>query len=345
MKKFGTLFFALAAMTTATHAQYHGKYVGWSTGYIYGGNFPAGVFKAYTHLVNFHVTVTASGGLGTGDLQGGSHASFIAQCHSHGVKAILGIGGEGEHGHFNSACSNAGTQNTLVKNIMDMTIDNGYDGVDLDWEVAEDPNYDNSPANVAKFKAFHQQVVDEVRKHPGLLVTAAITDDWYPNCSASVCAMMDQANGMSYDITAANEYKDAEMVFKLGAPKANHGIGYDMHNLADNLAKCRLAIDSGFGGVMGWDVGKASASVYDSLARYVSHSTTSIVPGPYFVRSKTKVGLAKGAGSELRMYDVKGALMKTGLSIVPMAGNSAGAYVFKPSENSNLQAAKAIVVK
>jgi len=90
----------------------------------------------------------------------------------------------------------------------------GYDGVDLDWEVAEDPAYDNSPANVAKFVAFHKQVRDSVKAHPPLMITAAITDDWYPNCSAAVCSMMEQANGMSYDISAANEYRDASIVFK-----------------------------------------------------------------------------------------------------------------------------------
>lgn len=307
MKKLPLL---IAALACAVHAQYKGKYVGWSTGYYYGGTLSEGVFKAFTHLMNFHVTVSANGSLGTGDLRGSDQAAFVAACHAHGVKALLSIGGEGEHPGFAAACSNASTQTTLVKNILAMTLKYGYDGVDLDWEVAEDPNYDNSPANVARFLGFHKEVRDSVRTHKGLLITAAITDDWYPNCSAAVCPIMDQANSMSYDQTAASEWRDASIVFKLGAPKANHGIGFDMSNLADNLAKCRLAIDSSFGGVMAWDVGKSSAMAYDSIAHYVTHSPVTGVY-PYRIRSPRAATptLFTGAGSlwfENRAYDARG---------------------------------------
>lgn len=371
MKRLWTLFFMLAVMSSATQAQYKGKYVGWSTGYVYGsGTLNPGVYKAFTHLMNFHVTVTASGGLGTGDLRQSNQQGFVSACHANGVKALLSIGGEGEHNNFVAACANAGTQTTLVKNIMNMVISNGYDGVDLDWEVAEDPSYDNNPANVAKFVAFHKQVRDSVKAHPPLLIMAAITDDWYPNCSAAVCAMMDQANGMSYDISAANEYKDASIVFKLGAPKANHGIGFDMNNLADNLAKCRLAIDSGFGGVMAWDVTRGNAAAFDSIAHYVSHVPTNLGsfarPGNdvrLFVKNDGMGGVTlvsysvpasvNGTWVDLGMYDVNGALVKTifrgksnsGPFAVPMDKNRAGAYIFKLSADSYVRTAKAIVVK
>jgi hypothetical protein len=337
MKKPSTLLLFIALAGSIAQAQYKGKYVGWSTGYVYGGGgLQPGVYKAFTHLMNFHVTVTGDGGLGTGDLYQQNHQAFVADCHAHGVKAILSIGGEGEHGHFVAACSNAGTQTKLVKNIMDMTLAGGYDGVDLDWESAEDGGYDSKPANVAIFKAFHQEVVDAVRTHPGLLVTAALTDDWYPNCTAAVCPIVDQANGMSYDISAANEYKDAEIVFKLGAPKANHGIGFDMKNLGDNLAKCRLAIDSSFGGVMAWDVNKSSGSVYDSLARYVSHATTGVRP---FIRgSQGRLVVQNGTLRFHSGYDVKGALM-------PVAARSAGAYVFRLPAAGKASPAKAILLK
>lgn len=310
MKKLLNLVPMLLALSSLAQAQYKGKYVGWSTGYVYGsGTLAPGVYKAFTHLMNFHVTVGADGSLGTGDLRQSDQKGFVAACHANGVKALLSIGGEGEHAHFAAACANPATQTTLVKNIMNMTISNGYDGVDLDWEVAEDPNYDNSPANVAKFVAFHKQVRDSVKAHPPLSITAAITDDWYPNCSAAVCSMMDQANGMSYDISAANEYKDAAIVFKLGAPKANHGIGFDMNNLADNLAKCRLAIDSGFGGVMAWDVTKGNAAAFDSIAHYVTHVTTGIGPLP---RAGKNISLFvnRGEMSMVSMYDTKGVLVK-----------------------------------
>jgi chitinase len=270
----GKLFFVvlmLLVMSSFTQAQYKGKYVGWSTGHVYGGGtLNTKLFAAFTHLVNFHITVNTNGTLGTGDLPQSNQANFVSVCHANNVKALLDIGGQGEHAHLVAATATAALQTTLVKNIMAMTLQYGYDGVDLDWEVAEDPNCDNNTAKVAHFKAFHQQVHDSVKAHPPLLITAAVTDDWYPNCSAAVCAMMDQANGMSYDISAANELNDANSLFRLGAPKSNHGIGFDMNSqgAADNLAKCRLAIDNSFGGVMAWDVTGFSAAMLDSLARY-----------------------------------------------------------------------------
>jgi hypothetical protein len=374
MRKLFSLVLMLLVMSSFTQAQYKGKYVGWSTGYVYGTPMGAGLYKAFTHLCNFHVTVTASGGLGTGDLRNG-HASFVSACRANGVKSILSIGGQGEHFNFNNACSNAATQTTLVRNIINMTRQNGYDGVDLDWEVAEDPSYDNNQANVQKFYKFHKQVRDSVKAHPPLLILAAITDDWYPNCSAIVCAMMDQANGMSYDISAAREYADASIVFRLGAPKANHGIGFDMNSfgLADNLAKCRLAIDSGFGGVMAWSVTGFSAAMLDSLARYVNPNRTTIALAPsqmrsanganLFVRSNRVAGLngifytvpasVNGATVDLGMYDVKGCLVKTifhgtrnaGTFVAPMDNIRAGTYIFRLSANSSVQTTRAFVVK
>ncbi len=361
----------LTVLGSPTHAQYKGKYVGWSTGYVYGaGTIPAGVYKAFTHLMNFHVTVDGSGGLGTGDLRQSNQKDFVAKCHANGVKALLSIGGEGEHANFVAACANASTQTTLVKNIIDMTVSNGYDGVDLDWEVAEDPAYDGNKANVAKFLAFHKEVWDAVKTHPGLMITAAITDDWYPNCSAAVCSMMDQANGMSYDISAANEYKDAAIVFKLGAPKANHGIGFDMNNLADNLAKCRLAIDSGFGGVMAWDVTKGNQAAFDSIARYVTHVPVNLRASErmgndarLFVKGNGAGGMTlvsyslpsalRGTPVELGMYGMDGALVKSlfhgkgnsGAFLLPVDKAHPGAYVLKLSANSSVQTAKTIVLK
>jgi hypothetical protein len=371
MRKLFSLVLMLLVMSSFAHAQYKGKYVGWSTGYVYGTPMSAGLYKAFTHLCNFHVTVTTSGGLGTGDLRNG-HASFVSACHANQTKAILSIGGAGEHFNFDGACSNAATQTTLVKNIINMTIANGYDGVDLDWEVAEDPNYDNVQANVQKFYKFHKQVCDSVKAHPPLLITAAVTDDWYPNCSAIVCAMMDQANAMSYDISAANELNDANAVFSRGAPKANHGIGFDGNSfgLADNLAKCRLAIDNGFGGVMAWAVTGFSAAMLDSLARYVNPNRSTIALAPSRMRSVSHADLSvrtvglngvfytvpasvNGTTVDLGMYDVKGCLVKTifhgtrsaGTFVAPMDNVCAGTYVFRLSANSSVQTTRAFVVK
>jgi hypothetical protein len=377
MKKFFSVFLMLLLMSSFTNAQYKGKYVGWSTGYVYGsGTLNAKLYKAFTHLVNFHVTVTTSGGLGTGDLRQSNQANFVSVCHANNVKALLDIGGAGEHDHFKAACANASTQTTLVKNIINMALQYGYDGVDLDWEVAEDNDgWDNVAANQAMFLAFHKQVHDSVKAHPPMMITAAVTDDWYPHCSAEVCSMMDQANAMSYDIKAANELNDANSVFSLGAPKSNHGIGFDMNSqgAADNLAKCRLAIDNSFGGVMAWSVTGFPNDFLDSLAHYVNpnRTTTALVSSQMHsangadlcARNIRVAGLneiiytvpasVNGTSVELGMYDLRGALVKTifhgtrnaGTFVVGMDKTSAGTYVFKLSENSSVTATKVFFIK
>lgn len=377
MPKLFSVVLAFMLMTSFAQAQYKGKYVGWSTGYVYSNATITSTYgRAFTHLVNFHITLNTAGDLSTGDLKFTSHANFISQSHANGCKALLCIGGQGEHDHFKGACASAATQTTLVKNIMNMVRTNGYDGVDLDWEVAEDNDgWDNVAANQAMFLAFHKQVHDSIKAHPPLLITAAVTDDWYPHCSAEVCSMMDQANSMSYDQPAANELNDANSVFSLGAPKANHGIGFDMNSqgAADNLAKCRLAIDNAFGGVMMWAVTGATSAFLDSLARYVNPDRLPISvtnsqmrvasDATLLVRCNKLTGAneifftvpSSGSGMlvDLSMYDVQGRLVGTilhgmrtaGSFVAPITGNSAGTYVFRLSENTSVQSTKAFVVK
>src|SRR5689334_17997416 len=101
MKK---LFVSLLLILTAwpARSQVNGKYVRWSTGYIFTGNFNAVAFKCFTHLANFQVTVKGTGDISTGSLAE-PHASFVQTCHSKGIKAIVCIGGAGQSKNFSAA--------------------------------------------------------------------------------------------------------------------------------------------------------------------------------------------------------------------------------------------------
>ncbi len=381
MKRSYAILLTIAVMSSFSFAQYKGKYVGWSTGYVYGrGTLSTTLGSAFTHLVNFHITVTTSGGLDTGDLPQSDQPNFVSMAHALGCKALLCIGGEGEHDHFVAATATAALQTTLIKNIMKMVISNGYDGVDLDWEVAEDdpqngPYWDDNPTNVAHFFAFHKQIRDSVRAHPPLIFTAAITDDWYPNCSAAICTLVVQANSMSYDQSDTSEWADAENVFRLGAPKSNHGIGFNMTSsyISDNCGKCRLAIDSGFGGVMGWSITGGSTAMFDSLARYVNKNATPVVFNPvfaqtgnessFFVKNDGTTGLTRvsysiptsvnGSLVDIGMFDVRGRLVgtvfhgvsNTGIFDIATMANPAGTYILRLSTNNNFHASRALVVR
>ena len=62
----------------------------------------------------------------------------------------------------------------LVKNILKFMKDNGYDGVDMDWESGEESD---DAAMVAKFKGLHQEIHDSLGTiSPRPLMTAAVAD-------------------------------------------------------------------------------------------------------------------------------------------------------------------------
>ncbi|MDB6035791.1 MAG: chiB1 [Verrucomicrobiales bacterium] len=261
----------------SAHAQYKGKYVGWSAGYIFTGSTSQVSWKAFTHLLNFQVTVSTNGSINPGSLAMNSQ-QFVTACHQHGVKALVCIGGAGESPHFSAATSSAGTQTILVKNILNLVRSGGYDGVDMDWEAGEE---NDNPGMVTKFKSLHKELRDSINKMtPRPMMTAAVATDWYPNCTSAIAPYVDQLNNMSY----YNRVKDMDGLFKpvldKGVAKNIQGVGFgfdtdnEITDVADIAAKCRYSIDNGYGGIMVWDITHAPASTMDTVARYVSLSYT-----------------------------------------------------------------------
>jgi hypothetical protein len=266
---------AILFLAPSSHAQYKGKYVGWSAGYVFTGSLNSVAWKSFTHLMNFQVTVNGDGSINTGSLST-QHAAFISACHQHGVKALVCIGGAGESPHFSSACSNPASQTKLVRNIVNLVRTAGYDGVDMDWEAAEES--DNT-AMVAKFKGLHKELRDSINAmSPKPLMTAAVATDWYPNCTASIAPYLDQMNNMSY----YNRVGDMNNIFKpvldRGVAKTLQGVGFgfdtdnEITDINDIIAKCKYAVDNGYGGIMVWDITHAPAATMDSVAHYVTHN-------------------------------------------------------------------------
>jgi hypothetical protein len=175
-----------------------------------------------------------------------------------------------------------------------------------------------------------------------------------------------------------NYVKDMTMIFapmvKAGVPKSKMavGFGWDTDNEItdpnDILAKCRYAIDSGYGGIMAWDITSAPTYVLDSIARYVTHNSTAAgdplrmatdaesgiyILGNGTIRFHAPAGLP-GEAIDLGMYDIKGALVKTlfrgtyGAAedrAVEIGRACPGMYVFKVSAGTKTYAAKGIIAK
>lgn len=174
----------------------------WVTGYYVGYQRdlypPAAVdFASLTHLIVGRVTPTATGGLTTtfdiDATQGPAMARDLAvRAHAANVKAVLMVGGAGEHAGWVGAAS-AGHRAAFVQALLAAMDDYGYDGVDLDWEPIE-------AADEAPLRA----LVTALRAaRPGMIITMPL--GWvnanFPDVSgvyAQLAPDLDQLNLMSY---------------------------------------------------------------------------------------------------------------------------------------------------
>jgi hypothetical protein len=377
MKKLFTLSLMVLVMSSLIQAQYKGKYEGWSIGYVFQGSASAAHYKAFTHIVRFGQSAASNG-----NVNGGSNtSSFVTACHNNNDKAIICIGGAGNAGAYAAACANPATRATLIHNILNLVRSNGYDGLDLDWEVAEDGSFEGTPSKVATYAALHKEMRDSINKMtPRPIFCSCAATLWYTKSCLAAAPYVDQLNNMSY----YNYVKDMNMIFapmiKGGVAKSRMGVGFgwDVDNEItdpnDILAKCRYAIDSGYGGIMAWDITSAPTYVLDSIARYVTHNPATFASeGPLQMQQPDDAGLFMhykngiagltgisyrvpgGAVGDLRMYDVKGALVRTlvlgrnaaaeGTVAIPFDKTSPGTYVFMLSANSRTYTVKGFVAR
>lgn len=84
-------------------------------------------YKKLTHINHFGVGFGSDGSLSVPD--GFLEPELIRKAHKAGVKVLLGIGGD-----FPALDGNPNLTATLVGNLWDFIAQNGYDGIDIDWE-------------------------------------------------------------------------------------------------------------------------------------------------------------------------------------------------------------------
>jgi hypothetical protein len=378
MKQYGLPAMAILAAATFAQAQYKGKYEGWSTGYLFEGSLNARHYKAFTHIMDFGPSVNSSGTVGKG-----RGASFVNACHAGGVKALICFGGQGNSSTNSAACATAAGRTKLVNSIMSAALAGGYDGIDMDWETGEEDGFDGNAAKVEMFRAFHKELRDSIdARTPRLIFTAAVVFSWYPNCSNAIAPYLDQANSMTYYDPVGKMAEYLGPAFLKGTPRTKVGVGFgwdtdgEVTATSDILAKCRWAIDNGYGGIMGWHIANASTQVLDSIATYVTHTPTAIALPTAAERQARAIALRAGydgmkrlrefncivplnpsrsASVNLSMYAQDGRLVKTlfqgnsrsGNFVVPMdnAAIDPGAYVFRLSADSKVASAKAIIAQ
>ncbi len=89
-------------------------------------------YDKLTHIIHAGVPFGADGTLAVPD--GFIEPDLITNAHAVGVKVMLLIGGD-----VPALENNRTLLNTVVANVQTFVIENGYDGVDLDWEYPQTP--------------------------------------------------------------------------------------------------------------------------------------------------------------------------------------------------------------
>ena len=203
-------------------------------------------FGILTHILVGRIRPAADGSVITNfdvdDVQGPAMARTLAtRAHAAGKKALLMLGGAGEHAAFQSAASSA-NRARFAANLIRVMDALGYDGIDVDWEPIL--LVDRAPL-VA--------LLEELRRlRPGILLTVPVQwvnvnlasreiDPWY----AELAARVDRMNIMSYDMAGpwgweswhhsaltdhaglrpSSVSSSAETYLRVGVPRAKLGIG------------------------------------------------------------------------------------------------------------------------
>jgi chitinase len=242
---------ATVTVTAPTPGGGSGK---WVSGYYTGWNAdlypPEKVdFSAMTHIIVGRATPRPDGTVSTAfDTSNGPAMArtLSTRAHAAGRKAIIMVGGAGEHDNWVAAASNA-NRAKFVQNLLSAMDSLGYDGLDIDWEPVETADKPNLLALVKELRA----------ARPGMLLTFPIgwininetVDPWFAN----LVPYMDQINIMSYEMigpwdgwqswytsalyghasnrpTSVSASLDAWA--RVGIPKAKLGMGIPFYGMA-----------------------------------------------------------------------------------------------------------------
>ncbi|MBZ4415045.1 glycosyl hydrolase family 18 protein [Myxococcus sp. RHSTA-1-4] len=175
----------------------------WVSGYYTGWNadmYPPDKvdFSAMTHIMVGRATPRPDGTVSAAfDNDNGPQIArtLATRAHAAGRKALIMVGGAGEHDNWVGAASNA-NRARFVQNLLAAMDSLGYDGLDLDWEPVETADKPNLLALVKELRA----------ARPGMLLTFPIgwininmptdADPWFAN----LVPYVDQINVMSYEM-------------------------------------------------------------------------------------------------------------------------------------------------
>ena len=150
-------------------------------------------FGQFTHLIHAFATIKngaihTEGNLPSRELTSAGHAA--------GIKVLLGLGGEDSGAELSAMARNPATEAACVQGLAKLVADNGYDGIDVDWEFP-------TSADTANAVAFVSQLRQALRQsNPDALVTMPLPWTNYDGQSfdgPKLANLIDLAFIMTYD--------------------------------------------------------------------------------------------------------------------------------------------------
>ena len=208
-------------------------------------------FSTLTHLMVGRITPLSDGTINiTFDIDtthGPIFAKAAAQAaHAAGRKAILMLGGAGEHAGFVGAASDQ-NRAKFVQNILARMDEYGYDGIDMDWEPVE-----------AADRAPLKSLIHDLRTaRPNMLLTMPVgfvnanfpgeVDAYY----AEIAADLDQMNIMTYGMSGNYDGWDTWHFGPLFGEAPTHPVSVDhsvQRYVQIGVPKAKLGIGMGFYG-------------------------------------------------------------------------------------------------
>ena len=199
VKKLLTLLgFSAILLSGTLHAQ-------WITGYFESNNGVESVsqipWNKYTHIVHFAASTSGSGDVQLHWLNQTEIQQIIA-ARPAGKKVLVCIQDNGSNTSAMMNSTSPGTIGTFVTNIVNFVNSNGYDGVDIDWEVN---------INATQHAVLFQQLRAAM---PGKLITTAMSNNSAMIAAAAAAyGSIDQINMMCYDMDSSGNgyswYNDA----------------------------------------------------------------------------------------------------------------------------------------
>ena len=231
------------------------------------GNFPSTIHQVDLKKVT-HINIAFANPNSNGTLTGISLAevdTIVRVAHANNVKVLMSIGGAGAPAStYNSLLNNTTNMKSFVTKLVQYTVDNQLDGIDVD---IEGDVLDGNSLSAAQYQSFIVELGAGLHGQ-GKIMTAALATWFGSYVSNTAAAQFDFINIMSYDAAIPGGSDPAGAL----APYSMVTSDYQYWNTTKAVAKNKLTIGVPFYGY-GWGTyAKASNDEY-SYCEIVSKYT------------------------------------------------------------------------